>query len=281
MSSPTPPKSTPPSRGTYAPSTASDLRSPCPLINCLANHGYIPRDGRDVHAGELTRAMGEVGLSAGLGAVFAQPIFLEHQVAAHPAERASTTATPPKARSFLGYLWYLVRNPWALFFSAFGMRRAGQKDSMGRNTLNLDQLALPGVVEHDISLTRRDHQQGDNLSRQPDLVRDLLASSSDGAVLTAEDLAALRRRRIERQKEVNPGLTYGAQQHQVACTEIALVLDVFGDGKQLPCDYARAFFQDERLPKQEGWKKRRWWTLGFLELGKTVGKVKELVGVKV
>ena len=272
----------PPAKGTYAPSTASDLRSPCPLINCLANHGYISRDGRNVHADALTRAMYEVGLSAGLGAVFANPIFLEHQVALRPAERGATASTtPPKSRSFLGYLGYLLRNQWALLFSAFAMRRPGQTDAAGRRSLDLDQLALPGVVEHDISLTRRDHQQGDNLSRQPDLVRDLLAASSDGTTLTAADLAALRRRRIEKQKEVNPGLTYGPQQHQVGCTEIALVLDVFGDGKQVPCEYARAFFQDERLPRQEGWKKRRWWMLGFLELGRTVGKVKELVGVKV
>jgi hypothetical protein len=70
-------------------------------------------------------------------------------------------------------------------------------------------------------------------------------------------------------------------QHQIGCAEIALVLDVFGDGKSVPCDYARAFFQEERLPSQEGWRKRWLWTLGFWELAGTVSKVKAAIGLRV
>ncbi len=178
----------------------------------------------------------------------------------------------------------MIRNPWALAFAAFGMRRPGQKDVMGIECLNLNQLALPEVVEHDISLTRYDydHGRGDNLTIQPDLVRDLLAGSSDGGrTLSAEDLATLRRRRIEKQKEINPGLLYGPMQHQIACTEIALVLSVLGNGNSVPCDYARAFFLEERLPIREGWKKRRCWTLGFLELVRAVERIKATIGLQV
>ncbi|KMQ81480.1 hypothetical protein RF55_26199, partial [Lasius niger] len=145
------------------------------------------------------------------------------------------------------------------------MRRPGQTDSTGQKCLNLDQLALPDLVEHDISLSRFDHQQGDNISMQPDLVRDLLASSSDSKTLTLADLAELRKRRIARQREVNPGLHYGPLQHRFSCAEIALILTVLGDGDRVPCDYVRAFFQEERLPIDEGWKRRQW-TLGLLEL---------------
>ena len=50
-------------RGDYcAPSTA-DLRSPCPIVNALANHGYIPRDGRNVRSNEMYAAMAEHGAS--------------------------------------------------------------------------------------------------------------------------------------------------------------------------------------------------------------------------
>ena len=50
-------------RGDYgAPSTA-DLRSPCPVVNALANHGYIPRDGRNVRSDEMYAAMAELGAS--------------------------------------------------------------------------------------------------------------------------------------------------------------------------------------------------------------------------
>lgn len=255
-------------KGDYAPSTSTDLRGPCPLVNCLANHGYIPRDGRNVRAAELYAAMSDIGLSNALGAGFAHPIFLERN--------------PPPTPTLLGRLWYLLRNPWAIIFANFGMRKSGQFDNQGKAVLNLDQLGLPGVVEHDISLTRRDHQQGDNISIQPDLLRDLLASSSDGQTITMEDFAKLRQRRIARQTEDNPSRVYGEQAHTVACTEIALVLGAIGDGQKVRCDYAKAFFQEERLPVLEGWKRRPWYNrLGLVELFKTVGKIKELVGIKV
>lgn len=256
-------------KGTYAPSTPSDIRGPCPLVNTLANHGYIPRDGRNIRVSELSAAMHDVGLSTVLGAVFANPIFLEHK--------------PAPQRTPLARLWYLVRNPWAIFFSRFGMRRAGQVDSEGERVLNLDQLGLPGVVEHDVSLTRRDHQQREgNIAIQADLLKDLLAASSDGEFITAEDFARLRKRRIERQTADNPGRVYGAQAHQTGCTEIALVLGAIGNGSKIRCDYARAFFQEERFPVKEGWKKRPWWNaLGLLELRRSVIKIKELVGIDV
>ncbi|KAJ6582149.1 Chloroperoxidase, partial [Mycena capillaripes] len=28
--------------------TATDVRSPCPGLNTLANHGYIPRNGKNI-----------------------------------------------------------------------------------------------------------------------------------------------------------------------------------------------------------------------------------------
>lgn len=260
-------------KGTYAPPRAGDKRSPCPLVNCLANHGYIARDGQNIPARDLNAAMNEVGLSTALGTVFAQPIYNLHQ--------DPKTARQRKQMGFLQRLWFIIRNPWAIM-SMFGVRRWDQKNGAGKGVLDLDQLALPGVIEHDISLTRRDHVQKEgNIAPQPDLVKDLLACSKDGKALTIEDLAALRKRRIRQQLDDNPGLYYGSLQHQIACTEIALVLGVFGDGKSVPCDYARAFFNEERLPVKEGWKKRWWWTLGFRELAGTVSKVKALVGLQI
>jgi hypothetical protein len=250
------------------------------MLNSLANHGYLPRNGRNVHAGELTAAISNVvGFSSALGALFSHPIFLEHK---QPPGDATSPPLTPSPRSCWGNVWHVFCNPSTILFR-FGMRRPGQKDAKGKKCLNLDQLALPNVIEHDISLTRRDYQQGDNITPQPDLVQDLLASSSDGGeTLTAEDLAALRRRRIATQKEVNPGLLYGPLQHTFACMEIALLLHVFGDGKKVRCDFARAFFLEERLPVREGWTKRRWWNrLGIFELSLTAAKIKGLVGVKV
>lgn len=258
-------------KGTYAPSRPGDLRGPCPLINSLANHGYLPRDGRNVRVEEVLAGMDAVGLSKPLGAVFANPIFNERA----PSKFHND---PVPQRTFLQSVWHTISDPWSIF-GKFGMRTPGQEDSEGHRVLNLDQLALPNVVEHDISLTRRDHQQGDNRTPQKDLIEDLLASAKDGKALTAQDLGDLRKRRIERQKADNPGCQYGAFEHDLSCAEIALVLNVIGNGSELPCDYARAFFLEERLPIKEGWKAKTT-RFGVIALITARNKIKELIGLK-
>lgn len=269
--------STPPpttlKRGEYAPAPPGASRSPCPALNALANHGYFPRDGRNVHVEEVASGLREIGLSIPFSTLLANPIFQEM----HPAAGNNAAAQPPKP--LLSKVAAAVTNPWSLF-AGFSFRRPGQVDAAGKPVLNLDQLALHNRVEHDVSLTRTDFYQGDNVKMQPDMVRDLLASSSDGGkTLTMADLAALRKRRIERQKEVNPEILYKDGQHTVACAEMALILNVLGDGEKVPCDYVRSLFLEERLPIKEGWKRREWWTLGFVELQFSVNRIKKLIGL--
>ena len=256
--------------GTYIPAGPGDKRSPCPMINSLANHGYLPRNGQNVLAHEMKAAMDEAGISRSLGTIFVNTVYNVHQKKSEKSKKG-----------ILSRLWMTARDPWTLL-SGFGMRRAGQTDSAGRAVLDLDQLALPGAVEHDISLTRRDHAQEEgNCARQEDLVSDLLACSADGKSITREELAGFRKRRIEKQREDNPGLTYTSLNHELACGEIALILGVFGDGKSVPYNYVASFLQEERLPLQEGWKKRWWWTLGLVEVKLIATKVKKLVGMQI
>ncbi|KAL1876235.1 hypothetical protein Daus18300_002863 [Diaporthe australafricana] len=35
--------------GDWAPPGDGDVRAPCPMLNTLANHGYLPRDGRNIN----------------------------------------------------------------------------------------------------------------------------------------------------------------------------------------------------------------------------------------
>lgn len=221
----------------------------------------------------MNAALHEVGLSSVLGSFLANPIYNLHQNVKVQAMQ--------KQRGLLQRIWFYIRNPWAIL-SGFGLRRFDQKNEHGKPVIDLDQLAAPGVIEHDVSLTRRDHLQKEgNCKSQQDLVASLLKCSKDGKNITMEDLANHRKFRIQQQLDDNPGLHYGAAQHQVACSEIALILAVFGNGKSVPCDYAKAFFEEERLPVKEGWKKRWWWTVGFLEMKKTTAKVKALVGLDI
>lgn len=247
------------------------------MLNSLANHGYIPRDGRNVKARNITTGLHDVvGVSFFVSAIFAHPIFFTPK----PAPQQPLTSIWTAA-------WYYLRHPLALL-CRFGMRRPNQVDPVTKkHCLDLDQLGFPGAIEHDISLIRRDRAQGDCCTPQSDLITELLASSSDGGnTLTIADFVAFRKRRIEQQREENPRAMYGAKEHSFACMEIALLLGVFGEGsgneKKIRCDFARAFLQEERLPIQEGWVRRSWWRrLGLLELGLTAGRMKRLVGLKV
>lgn len=262
-------------KGDYAPSGPDDRRGPCPMINTLANHGYLPRDGRNVRVEDFTSALANVGVAPTLAAVFANPIFQEHI-----AEKTKTDPepTPEPTPGIVSRALGVVRDPWSAF-AGFGMRRPGQVDDQGRPVLDLDQLRLHNVVEHDASLTRGDIQSGDNWSLHPDLLEDLIASSSDGGKsLTADDLVALRKRRIARQREINPDFVYGPQQHQAACGEITLILKIIGDGERAPCEQVRAFFAEERLPVAEGWQSRQWWKLGVLEFFNTSSHISKMIG---
>ncbi|RIA85279.1 Chloroperoxidase [Glomus cerebriforme] len=41
----------------YKPPGENDVRSPCPALNCLANHGFLPRSGKDFSMSELIDAL--------------------------------------------------------------------------------------------------------------------------------------------------------------------------------------------------------------------------------
>ncbi|TDL16361.1 Cloroperoxidase [Rickenella mellea] len=47
-------------RQPFCPATSEDSRSPCPALNALANHGYLPHDGRDISILQLVHAVQSV-----------------------------------------------------------------------------------------------------------------------------------------------------------------------------------------------------------------------------
>ena len=178
-----------PLRGEYAPSKPTDLRSPCPLINALANHGYLPRDGRNVIASDLMSGMKEAGISYTFRSILAYPCFLEYE--------SPNVVAAQLPLSLWKKLWLLFTNPYALFFGNFALREHNQFDSTGNKCINLDKMNIHGAIEHDISLSRRDIAEGDNHSLDLQLIDEMLGSSSDGGkTISLEDFCALQRRRI-------------------------------------------------------------------------------------
>ncbi len=71
---------------------------------------------------------------------------------------------------------------------------------------------------------------------------------------------------------------YGPAEHELACSEIATILKLFGDGTEIPCEYARSFFLQERPADAGGLAKRRWWSLGLLEIIWGARTIKSLLG---
>lgn len=202
------------------------------------------------------------GLSHPLGGILSYSIFYEHDKSPKP------------------WTHYLT-HPLQSLFGAFGMRTPHETDpKTGIQVLNLDQLAQHNIIEHDVSLSRLDFAQGDNLSPQKHLISQILSASRDGKYLTIDDIVELRKQRFATQKQNNPKLEFGSQQEVLASAEAALLLKVFGDGEKVEVGYVRAFFVDERMPLEEGWKARRWWGVGLVEAFSLAGKIKKRVGAE-
>src|SRR5688500_2868800 len=64
--------------GQFAEAPPNASRSPCPVVNALANHGYIERTGRNIYMDDLNASMRHVGMSPLLGSVFAIPTYFEY-----------------------------------------------------------------------------------------------------------------------------------------------------------------------------------------------------------
>ncbi|PWY92180.1 Cloroperoxidase [Aspergillus heteromorphus CBS 117.55] len=215
----------------HHPAGPDDLRSPCPVLNTLANHGLIARNGRDITATQLKSAIQYIGLGFDVATALVSRVFEVH--ADDPSH-----APPGTSRA--------------------GLRDPNQVNKDGIPVLNLDQVGRPHALEHDVSITRQDRELGDCIHLDPDLYKQFIQASQDGRYRSSV-LGSYRKTRYEEQKRINPHLQFGKFEHYVGCAEMAALRCVFGQGvsRGVPGEYVRAVFGDERLPYNEGWKPRR------------------------
>ncbi|KAL1631274.1 putative Chloroperoxidase [Diplodia seriata] len=69
----------------WAPGGPNDFRGPCPMMNTLANHGFLPRDGRNITKANAIRALGDgLNFDAALAT-----IMWEQAIIANPEPNAT------------------------------------------------------------------------------------------------------------------------------------------------------------------------------------------------
>ncbi|EHA21667.1 hypothetical protein ASPNIDRAFT_126673 [Aspergillus niger ATCC 1015] len=128
----------------YHPAGAGDLRSPCPVLNALANHGIISRDGRNITASQLKDALKHIGVGIDIRLGLVNSAYAVHDEHSHR-----------------------------------GLRNPEQVDDSGVPVLDLDQTGRPHAIEHDVSLSREDRALGDCISPHPGL-QDFFTASQLG-----------------------------------------------------------------------------------------------------
>ncbi|KAL3466113.1 Chloroperoxidase [Aspergillus heterothallicus] len=234
-------------RGEYHRGTATDSRAPCPILNSLANHGYISRDGRNITKPSLNAALAEIGLAYTARLALCNIAFKVH------ADDGDANA--PKGSSRLGF------------------RETGQVNALGEEVLDLEQVGRAEAMEHDVSLSRVDRALGDHMRLDKGLYQRLLEVASPAEKKKKGEegkgsfhlwsLAGYRRILYAEHKKENKQLVFGFPQHTAACLEVAAMQAVFGKGVRngVPREYYEAVLGEERLPYREGWTPRRFMLL--------------------
>ncbi|KAJ3390758.1 hypothetical protein CcCBS67573_g05799 [Chytriomyces confervae] len=205
--------------GVYLPPAATDIRGPCPALNTMANHGYIPRDGRHITQPMLMDVLERV---LGLG-------------------RTNIRLATVAAFALKTSTWFP------------GVRDPAEVLEDGTPYLNLDDLNMHGRIEHDASLTRQDSFFGNNWSVDQSLLAQFKNSSSDGKVVTLDDMAAYRVARTAHSKENNPEADLSAGPQKFCWGEASLSMMIFGNSNEISIDYIESFFGQERIP--DGYQK--------------------------
>ncbi|KAJ3830496.1 Cloroperoxidase [Lentinula raphanica] len=231
------------------PTPQIDSRAPCPGLNTLANHGYIPRSGRNIPFVLLVRAIMEVyNVSLALALMLTIPGFL---------------------------LYAQVRLNW----KSIGSRGAWSVPVLSY-TLTLSALASfgPGLkIAHRASLVHPDYP-----SEKPEMsmVHGLLSADSsltgsdeERGYFTLHDLASLRVSR-----ESSPSDKLDTIHEQVALGESSLTWLIFAKhvsatgSPGIPLSYLEQWFGDERIPD---WWTRPTETIGLIQARKLAQQVQE------
>ncbi|KAF6755032.1 aromatic peroxygenase precursor [Ephemerocybe angulata] len=206
----------------WQPTKPGDIRGPCPGLNTLASHGYLPRNGVATPA-QIINAV--------------QECFNMENLTAR----------------FLTYAAFLVDgNLVTDLLSIGGKTKLTGPDSPGPATIG--GLSTHAVFEGDSSMTRADDFFGDNSSFNQTLFNQFVDFSNrfgDG-LYNLTVAAELRNQRIKESIATNPKFDFTSPRFFTAYAESVFPLNFFVDGRNpvraLSMENANLFFRDMRFP---------------------------------
>ncbi|KAF9002894.1 Chloroperoxidase [Cyathus striatus] len=216
----------------YAPATVRDSRSPCPALNALANHGYLPRSGTHITLPTLIRSITKVyNFTYVLSILLALVGFLA-------CGRLSRIPADPSAPLYRRIISQLIPR-WTLDLSALSKRTGFLH------------------IAHDGSLVHPDGKPSS--SPDPALLAALLASphtkSRDRDGFTLADLA-----RVQAWRRKSLAKPLDTIHEEIACGECGLLWMAMGEHEDsqrgdlsavVPVQKVRQWLGEERLPV--GW----------------------------
>ncbi|KAJ7647750.1 Chloroperoxidase [Roridomyces roridus] len=208
-----------------------DQRGPCPAMNTLANHGFIPRNGIASFEEILVAMMEAFNIELRTGALMV-------------ANNMLTRGNPFVNKISIGGVSPLVP---PLPGNIDGPETGG--------------IAKHGRFEGDASMTRADAFIGDNRDFQ-DVLYDLdllqlgkfgdSGPEGNNTVFNVATLIAMKQQNIAMDQAANPEFKFAAQRMNGAYAEASFILNAFANGttKQATLSIIGSFFRNQTFPDQ-------------------------------
>ncbi|KAF9063470.1 Peroxidase, family 2-domain-containing protein [Rhodocollybia butyracea] len=120
----------------------------------------------------------------------------------------------------------------------------------------LEEIALHGVLEHDVSLSRQDIALGNNIVFDSSIFETLKNSNPGVDYYNITSAAKVMDQRLIEATAVNPNLTNTQKEFIIRSNESGFYIGLIGNITTgvAPKQYVQILFEEERLPIAEGWR---------------------------
>ena len=137
-------------------------------------------------------------------------------------------------------------------FIVLGLTNVFEKDFTGFTKTLLD-IGKHGIIEHDVSLTRKDYNIGDSIHFNKKRFCKMKSFSKDGKYLTLTELAKYAVYQRKQSEKKNSKINFGNDQMIASIAEQSVLYLLFRDHTdKIRIDWIDCFFTKEKLPFKQG-----------------------------